>query len=307
MKLRTILFSIVNTKEPLFLTNTYLTCTLSILKTIRIEIALCSIKPDITLLNIYGPNIYLYDYQTIVKRFLINNVHKQKQCNRFCSYPTRKQKCYQFHCSKLIAENLTTYVLDEPHTRTFNIIKMNFNKLETKQCYVTLFVNIFSHTKYTKLISIPFQGGAKRKGQQHTEEPRAVRKRAAMKELFLNYAELSKTNTMLEIRSSDPDLQLDQEDFEHLDCSIVYLHLDLKPTPHFGIVKMGLSQGGVWVACTDKETVEFVTEQVPGIHPPETKASKNDYLYKVYGPNNRPYNITNCASQRDSGTLQTGL
>ena len=293
MKLRTILFFIINTKEPLFLTITYLTCTLSILKTIRIEISLCSIKPDITLLNKYGPNIYLYDYQIIVKRLLTYNVHKQKQFNCFCSYLNGKQKCCQFHCSKLITEKLTTYVPSVLSTRTFNTIKMYFifNTLVTKQCYankyVTLSVNIFFHIKYTKLISIPFQG-AKRKGQQ-LEEPKAVRRRAAMKDLFLNYAELSKTHTMLEVRASDPDLQLDQEDFEQLDASIVYLHLDLKPTPHFGIVKMGLSQGGVWIACKDNETVEFVTEQVPGVTPPETKSSKKDYLYRVYGPNNRPY------------------
>ena len=292
MKLRTILFFIVNTKEPLFLTITYLTCTLSILKTIRMEISLCSIKPDITLLIIYGPNIYLYDYQIIVKRFLIYNVHKQRQCNYFCSYPTRKLKCCQFHCSKSIAENLTTYVPSVLYTRTFNIIKMYYNTLETKQCYakkhVTLLVNIFFHIKYNKLISIPFQGGAKRKGQT-LEEPKAVRRRAAMKDLFLNYAELSKTHTMLEVRASDPDIQLDQEDFEQLDASIVYLHLDLKPTPDFGVVKMGLSQGGVWIACKDNETVEFITDQTPGITPPEAKASKKEYLYRVYGPNNRPY------------------
>ena len=110
-----------------------------------------------------------------------------------------------------------------------------------------------------------------------------------MKDLGMNYAELSKTNTMVEIRASDPERTLDQEDFEHLDCTIIYLHLDNKPTPQFGIVKMGLSQGGVWMACKDKETVDFVTEQVPKIKPPETKTTEKEYQYRAYGPNNRPY------------------
>ena len=274
-----------------YLTITYLTCTLSVFKTIKTEIWLCSIGPDITLLINYGPNIFLYDYPIIVKRLLINNVPNQNQSNCFYLYPNETTKCCQTLCSKSITGSLTTYVPSVYSTRTFTITKKYLTILVTKQYYVKkyviLLVKIFFLKKCNKLISIQFQG-AKRKGQ-NIEEPKAIRRRAAMKDLGMSYAELSKTHTMLEARSTDPERALDQEDFEHLDCTIIYLHLDNKPTHKFGIVKMGLSQGGVWMACKDEETVEFVTEQVPKIKPPESKTTENEYRYNVYGPNNRPY------------------
>ena len=165
--------------------------------------------------------------------------------------------------------------------------------LVTKLFYIIKYVGLSENIVFCKtcinpkLNSILFQA-AKRKGQDTGEEPKTRRRRAAMLDIGLNYAELSKTHTMLEARSSNSEKPLDQSDFENIDCSLIYLHLDLKPTPDFGIVKMGLSQGGVWIACKDKETADFVTEHVPKIKPAEN-SGKKPYLYMIFGPDNRPY------------------
>ena len=103
----------------------------------------------------------------------------------------------------------------------------------------------------------------------------------------LNYSELRETRIILEARSSNSERPLDQSDFENIEINLIYLQLDLKTTPDFGIVKMGLSQGGVWIACKDIETADFVTQHVPKIKPP--KHAENTYLYTIFGPDNRPY------------------
>ncbi len=72
-------------------------------KTIKIEIGLCSIRPDITLLIIYVPTI---SYPKIVKRLLAINVPKLKT-NCFLSYPT-EPKCCNTLCTKAIMERKTT-------------------------------------------------------------------------------------------------------------------------------------------------------------------------------------------------------
>ena len=319
MKLRIFLFFKENINEPIYLLNkvcnqypsfntldlilmyykqenTYLTSTLSIFKTIKIEIALCSIKPDITLLIKYVPNItvnkHLYDYPISIKRLLKTNVPNRKQC--FLLYPTEPIECCGSLCVKSIIESLTTVVPSVYHTPRIIIIIILYIRiiiLVIKHNYVNQYIGLLENIFFIKKCNKPklncilFQG-AKRKGNEAVEEPKARRRRAAMLELGMSYAELSKTHTMLEARASDPEKLLDQTDFENLDGSLIFLHLDLKPTPDFGIVKMGLSQGGVWVACKDKETVDFVEKQVPNITPPE---NEKKYTYKIYGPNNRPF------------------
>ena len=279
-----------------YATFTYPTCTLSIFKTIKIEISLCSIGPDITLLIKYEPNIFvnihLYDYPISIKRLLTTNVPSIKQITCFFLYPTRTKCCYPL-CIKPVAERSTTHVSSVYPTRTLSTIKLYLGMQipEIKQGYVKKYIDLPDRNYFLRkcnkpeLNSILFQG-AKRKGQE-TEEPKARRRRAAQQDLGMTYAELSKTHTMLEARASIPEIPLDQTDFEHLDCSLIYLHLDLKPTENFGIVKMGLSQGGVWIACKDLDTVDFVTIHVPKLNPPENTEKKHQY--KIYGPNNRPY------------------
>ena len=329
MKLRSILLFNGNINESMYLTykediqypssstlnlilmyyyyviNTHHTRTFSIFKTIKIETWLCFIRPDITLFIKYVPNIivnlHLYDYPISIKRLLISNVPNKKQLTCFFLHSTEPINCIYCCgsiCAKTATEKLTTYVSSVHHTLCITtVLRLNISIiiLATKHNYVNKYVgvleNIFFYKKSTKplLNSILFQG-AKRKGENTGEEPTARRKRAAMLDLGMSYAELSKTNTMLEARSSDPEKQLNQTDFEHLDGSLIFLHLDNEPTTDFGIVKMGLSQGGVWIACKDKVTVDFVIKQVPLITPPETEQeSKLPTYYRIYGPDNRPY------------------
>ena len=276
-------------------TFTYPTSTLSIFKTIKIEISLCSNRPDRTLLIKYASNIlvniHLYDYPIVVKRLLTINVPILKQIICFITYHTETKKCCKAPFSKTASRKTTTYVPSVYFTRNI-IIKLYQSEiiLVIKQHYVNKYAGLLDNNFFIKKCtkfesnSTLFQG-AKRKGQD-SEEPKARRRRAAAQDLGMNYAELSKTHTMLEARSSDPETPLDQTDFEHLDSSLIFFHLDNKPTPEYGIVKMGLSQGGVWIACKDKGTVDFVTAQVPKIDPPETKTHTG---YEIYGPDNRPY------------------
>ena len=249
----------------------------------------------------YEPNIivnlHLYDYPISIKRLLISNVPNKKQLTCFFLHSTEPINCINCCgslCAKQIIEISPTYVPSVYHTPRITIIINLYRSiiiLELKQGYVKKYIELlkkicfFIKCTKPKLNSILFQG-AKRKGED-TEEPKARRRRAAQQELGMTYAELSKTHTMLEARASAPEKQLDQVDFEHLDSSLIFLHLDLKPTEHYGIVKMGLSQGGVWIACKDMPTVDFVTLQVPKLTPP--KDTDKEYEYRIYGPNNRPF------------------
>lgn len=123
------------------------------------------------------------------------------------------------------------------------------------------------------------------KGEARKEEKKAKKPR-------LTYADCAKisTNIMMEVRSSNPEVFLGQADFNHIEVSIAKAYTDIpKPRPATvpQIFKMGLSQGGLWVAAENEFTYTFCLDNVPGFDCPE--GSNLQYTYFVYGPDNRPY------------------
>lgn len=106
----------------------------------------------------------------------------------------------------------------------------------------------------------------------------------------LRYADVARAgNIMIEIRASNPKVQLGQPDFDNIEHKMAMAYVNLpspRPTQMPKIFQMGLSQGGMWIGAKDEYTLEFMLIHVPCfLMPPGT----GTYTYQVYGPENRPY------------------
>ena len=133
----------------------------------------------------------------------------------------------------------------------------------------------------------------------------------------LSYAECTKTHEMLEVRSSDLDIMLDQPDFDKIDRELLYRYagMEVNDDPDnfdgdenesedeeddedkalnksfYGLVG-GISQGCCWFACDNEETAAFVKKVVPTIIPPSPYADK--YKYVVYSASQKPFRYMKC-------------
>ena len=84
------------------------------------------------------------------------------------------------------------------------------------------------------------------------------------------FADKTREGILVEFRSSVPGAPLVQEDFDHLERTILQHYLDIpEPTFAYRTINSGISQGGVWYACENQETADFLRNLVPGIDPPE--------------------------------------
>ena len=127
--------------------------------------------------------------------------------------------------------------------------------------------------------------GSTEKVENKKDEKKAKRPR-------ITYADCARisTNIMMEIRSNNTEVFLSQMDFNHIEVSIATAFTQIpkpRPTTIPQIYKMGLSQGGLWVAAENEFTYNFCLDNVPGFDCPE--GSKVQYTYFVYGPDNRPF------------------
>lgn len=132
----------------------------------------------------------------------------------------------------------------------------------------------------------------------------------------MSYAQCAKTHEMLEIRSSNLDIQLDQPDFDKIDMELLYKYagLDVADDPEsinvddddelednteiescnknfYGLVG-GISQGCCWFACDNVQTADFVREHAPNILPPAPYT--NSYKYVVYSASQKPFRYMKC-------------
>ena len=105
-------------------------------------------------------------------------------------------------------------------------------------------------------------GSGKRGGDDSQKQPPKRQKQT--------FAEKTREGILVEFRSSVPGAPLVQEDFDHLERTILQHYLDI-PEPDFAYrtINSGISQGGVWYACENQETADFLMNIVPGIAPPE--------------------------------------
>ncbi len=146
MKLRSILFFTETINE----TITYFTCTLSIFKTIKTEIGLCSIGPDTTLLIVYVPTIF---YPKVVKRLLTTNVPKLKSRNCFLLHSTEPKCCQSLHTKPVMESKTTCTSLVYLYTiRTNSIIKLYKCSimLVTKLFYIINYVGLSENIVFCK-------------------------------------------------------------------------------------------------------------------------------------------------------------
>ena len=107
----------------------------------------------------------------------------------------------------------------------------------------------------------------------------------------LKYSDVARIpgNIMVEVRASNPRVQLGQPDFVQLehDLAMAYVKLPApRPAEMPQIFQMGLSQGGLWVGAKNEFTHQFMLVHVPSFTPPP---GTGWYSYQVFGPNNRPY------------------
>lgn len=125
----------------------------------------------------------------------------------------------------------------------------------------------------------------KRKGEGEKEKQPAKKKKEGP-----TFAQMCKMSVMLEIRPSDPALQLKQADYNLLDNQLGYLYADkLMEGATLKIVyktlDTGLSQGAMWIACANQDTADFIVKWCPTIAPPDDRP----FMYAVYGPHRRPF------------------
>lgn len=129
----------------------------------------------------------------------------------------------------------------------------------------------------------------------------------------ISYAQCVKTHEMLEVRSSDSDVMLDQADFDKIDRELLYRYAGMEINDDdenvdeengdedideenlnknfYGLVG-GISQGCCWLACDNEETAAFVKLNVPQILPPSPYTDK--YKYIVYSASQKPYRYMKC-------------
>ena len=109
----------------------------------------------------------------------------------------------------------------------------------------------------------------------------------------LSYAQALKSeDPMVEIRASDPNIALDQEDFVHIDVQTTVAMLDdvedrMDSTEDDWDIKedKGVAHGACWFLCGNQATVNSWIRIMKNIQPPEGR----NYTYLTYDPNNRPY------------------
>ena len=97
---------------------------------------------------------------------------------------------------------------------------------------------------------------------------------------------------MVEIRASDPNISLEQEDFVHIDnqtflAMITEVEDSEDSTDDDWDVKedKGVAHGACWFICGNQATVDNFIKLMKNIKPPEGK----NYSYLTYDPENRPY------------------
>ena len=98
---------------------------------------------------------------------------------------------------------------------------------------------------------------------------------------------------MVEIRASDPNIQLDQEDFEHLGNETFFALPTVRPVKanmteddaDWVVEYKGIAHGACWYTCKNEKTVENWIKLMKLVKPPEG----SNYNYLVYGPGQRPY------------------
>ena len=100
------------------------------------------------------------------------------------------------------------------------------------------------------------------------------------------FAECVKTTVMLEIRSTDLGVELEQCDFDALDGKLLEIKaLDYEgPEFDYGIFG-GIGNNAIWIACQNKETADFVKLTAPTIKPPEYSG----WTYQVFDNEHKPF------------------
>ena len=109
-----------------------------------------------------------------------------------------------------------------------------------------------------------------------------------------SFAEVLKEKRLVvEIRASDPDIQLDQKDFEHIDDETFFTLPTVRPVKanmteedaDWVVEYKGVAHGACWYTCKNEKTVENWIKLMKIVQPPEG----SNYTYLVYGPGQRPY------------------
>ena len=101
-----------------------------------------------------------------------------------------------------------------------------------------------------------------------------------------SFAECVKSTVMLEIRSTDLGVELEQCDFDELDGKLLEIKaLEYSgPAFDYGIFG-GIGNNAIWIACSNQATADFVKLTAPTIKPPEYSG----WTYQVFDNEHKPY------------------
>ena len=105
----------------------------------------------------------------------------------------------------------------------------------------------------------------------------------------ITYSEATKVSMVVEIRCSDKERELDQEDFNQVEAELTNIWgMDDNITWDWNeeLSSQGKTQGVLWWACKSDVLKDFIYEHVSAIEPPE---GREGYGYVVYKPDDRPY------------------
>lgn len=86
---------------------------------------------------------------------------------------------------------------------------------------------------------------------------------------------------VVEIAREDEVGITEQQEYRHLEVKIGRKFAEVAKCPGFQVT--GMSQGRVWIGCTDQETVDHIIKSVPSIPPFKENGGK----YIAYGPGDK--------------------
>ena len=180
------------------------------------------------------------------------------------------------------------------------IAELKLNNLLVYHGIIIYFIKTILLQLYDNNIVISIlQANSKRQVDESIleEDSKKKAKKARGEKPKLKYSDVAKAgHIMLEVRSSNPMVELGQPDYDTIETGLANAYVNLpvpRPTQIPRIFQMGLSQGGSWIGAKDEFTLQFALIHIPTLTmPPGT----GYYQYHVYGPDNRPnkYFKTTC-------------
>lgn len=180
--------------------------------------------------------------------------------------------------------NYTNPNLDNPNLADITVVNPN---LDNDRSFVKEKTRKFktSDRRYNKKLRREAMEAkdAREAGKKHSSFGKEVDKEYMKKPTF---AECVKSTVMLEVRSTDMGVELEQCDFDQLDGKLLEIKALEYTGPEFDYgIFGGIGNNSIWIACNNQQTADFVKLTAPTIKPPEYAG----WTYQVFDNEHKPF------------------